>query len=157
VRYDTATPSEEFAMRLVLPFLAVLLLAFAPAPFPRREQRRADDSLAVKDLVGTWRTVALLHPPSDVALDPKDHGVATVTISDARWVFASGSGFDLRIDHAKQPAQIDLMYVGQKDPHGMGIIERRGDTLRVIYAWEKRPTGFEGQPKGCYLLTLKRQ
>jgi uncharacterized protein (TIGR03067 family) len=143
-------------MRRALLPLAVVCLAFAPAPFPRRE-RRADDSVAVQNLIGTWQTVALIHPPSDVVLDPNAHGVGTVSITDTRWVFASGSGFDLRIDQAKRPAQIDLTYEGQKNPHGMGIIERRGDTLRVIYAWEKRPTGFQGQPKGCYLLTLKRR
>ncbi len=37
-------------MRRVLPLLAVLCLAFAPAPFPRRERER----LAPTDVKGTW-------------------------------------------------------------------------------------------------------
>src|SRR5262249_46321283 len=34
-RYDPARPSEEPAMRRILPLLAVLSMAFAPAPFPK--------------------------------------------------------------------------------------------------------------------------
>ena len=65
--------------------------------------------------------------------------------------------YDLRIDPARKPAEVDLMQIGQKEPYGRGLIRREGDTLHVIYVWgTARPTGFDGQQSGC-VLTLVRE
>src|SRR4051812_24139073 len=40
-------------MRCVLPLLAVLSLAFAPAPFPKKDRQREDQT----DVDGTWEII----------------------------------------------------------------------------------------------------
>jgi uncharacterized protein (TIGR03067 family) len=139
--------------------LAFLSLAFAPAPFPKNKAR-VKDSLAVKDLLGTWRITALYHLPDTTRKDPAANGVTTVTISPTQWVFNKAANpviYDLRLHHEKRPAEIDFMHVGQMQPYGRGLIRREGDMLRVVYSWSSgRPTGFENQQGGC-IITLVRE
>lgn len=146
-------------MRRSVLSLALLSLAFAPVPKPKPP--RPKDSVAVKDLVGTWLVTAVHATTNTGQLKPVNEDIRVVIVSSTKWVFGNlskeTSSFDLRIDHARRPAEIDLMYAGQKEPHGRGIIERRGDMVQVIYAWGKRPTGFRDQPPNCYVLTLKRE
>jgi uncharacterized protein (TIGR03067 family) len=142
-------------MRRVLPLLIVMSLGFAPAPVYRP---KPGNSVAVNDLVGTWRCVALRCTTDEKPLDPAAENAGTVTITAARWLFGDGRAkFDLRIDHAKTPAEFDLAYSGQVEPHFRGVIERRGDTVRVIYSCQSRPTGFDSKAANCYVMTLKRQ
>jgi hypothetical protein len=103
------------------------------------------------------RDGALL-PPNKTPRDPAANGVAHVTITPTRWTFGRLAGdvtYELRIDHAKRPAEIDFLRVGQKVPHGRGLIRREGDVLRIIYDWGARPTAFEGQGSGCDLVLVR--
>jgi uncharacterized protein (TIGR03067 family) len=137
--------------------LALFCLAFAPAPFPKREAR-VKDSLEVKNLLGTWRVRDLYNPPDTTRKDPTANGVSTVTISPTRWTFNKGTQpvpYDLRIHHEKVPAEIDFMQVGQTQPYGRGLIRREGDTLRVTYNWSNgRPADFR---QGTCILVMVRQ
>jgi uncharacterized protein (TIGR03067 family) len=144
-------------MRRVLLLLALLSLAFAPAPFPKPPG--AKGSLAVKNLVGTWRIAAIYHYPNRVPREPARAGATHVTITATGWEFkgSAAASYELRLDPTKQPAELDFIRPGQGTPHGRGLIRREGRALRVIYQWgSSRPTGFESQPKGCELL-LERE
>jgi hypothetical protein len=48
--YDSAKPSKEAIVPRVLPLLAVLCLAFAPAPFPKPERTRKTPEIIVFSL-----------------------------------------------------------------------------------------------------------
>jgi len=149
-------------MRRVVPLIAVLLVGFAPAPFPRPSKHY----VATRELIGAWRIITL-HRTTDkevTGLKEVKPPVQIVNISPTRWVFGEGRlgidrrrDFDFRINHAKRFTEIDFMELGEKVPTGRGIIELRGATLRIIYTWGKRPTGFKNQPPNCFVITLKRQ
>lgn len=142
-------------MRRVLPLLALLSLAFAPAP-PYRP--KPGDIVSVENLVGRWRCEEMYRTPGRERLDPVAQNAAIITIGPTRWVFADGRvGYDLRIQTARTPAEFDLAYSGQVEPLFRGLLERRGETVRVIYSSRKRPTSFEDPSPSCYTLKLRRQ
>lgn len=139
--------------------VVVTLAAFAPAPLPRRDSRLRD-SLSVRELAGIWRATDLYNTPNKNRLDPASQGVGHVTISEGKWIFGreTGATYEFRIDPSKNPAEVDLMNVGQKEPYGRGLIRRQGNTLRIVYNWgAQRPTGFEEQQGGFWDLTLVRE
>jgi hypothetical protein len=139
--------------------LALFCLAFAPAPFPKREAR-VKDSLEVKNLLGTWRVTALYNPPDTTRKDPATNGVTSVTITPTRWIFNKANNpvtYDLRIHHDKRPAEFDMMQVGQTQPYGRGLMRREGESIRVIYSWSNdRPNGFENQQASCMLVMVRQ-
>jgi uncharacterized protein (TIGR03067 family) len=144
---------------LVAAALAASLTAFAPAPLPRRGRASEKDSVALAALIGTWRATSLRQTGPGQAPVGRG-GIDSVRISATQWIFNPGRGpttYDLRIDHTRKPAEIDMMYVGQKEPYGRGIIKRDGNTLRIVYNWgAQRPAGFDNQPGGYWDLTLVR-
>jgi uncharacterized protein (TIGR03067 family) len=146
-------------MLLVLLLVAVPSLAFAPAPFPR-SQPSARNSVAARDLAGCWTVTRAHRTEANGSLATIRTKFPSVTITPTRWVFHSSPtdvAYDLRINPTKKPAEIHLAYTGQKEPFFQGVIERKDDTLRIIYSSQQRPTGFKNQPSNCYVLTLKRQ
>jgi uncharacterized protein (TIGR03067 family) len=141
----------------VLPLFALVSLAFAPAPLPK--QLRPENSVAVKNLVGNWEVTQAQRTEDKGALLPVETEFRAITITLTRWVFHSRPqdvSYDLRTDPDKMPAEFQLAYHGQQEPLFQGIIERRGNVVRVIYSSRHRPTSFKNQPN-CYVLTLKRQ
>jgi uncharacterized protein (TIGR03067 family) len=139
--------------------VALMMTAFAPAPFPRREAR--GDSLTLKDLVGDYRAISLVQTGTQPNGAPLSSGVTHVSITTTQWIFNKNSGpttYDLQVDHAKKPVEMNFMYVGQKEPYGRAIVRREGNKLRIIYNWgTQRPSGFENQPGGYWDLTLVRE
>ena len=139
--------------------VVMALTAFAPAPLPRRGAR-AKDTVSVKELVGVWRATELYNTPNKARLDPVTNGVSHVPITETKWAFGKqgATGYDLRIDASKNPAEIDFMNSGQTEPYGRGIIRRQGNTIRIIYNWgPQRPTTFENAGSGYWDLTLIRE
>lgn len=143
---------------LIVAAAAVLLTAFAPAPLPRRQTPQLD-SVSLKALMGDWKATSLKQTGNGP--QPARGGIDQVTITQTQWIFNRRSGatpYDLRIDHTRRPAEIDLMHAGQSEPYGRGIVKREGNVLRVVYHWgAQRPTGFENQPPGYWELTLVRE
>src|SRR5689334_20062531 len=114
------------AMTTAAVLAALALTAFAPAPLPRRETREKD-SVAVKDLIGSWKATALYQTGNAVRRAPSEGGITDVTVTATQWIFNKNNSpttYDLQIDHLKKPAEVNLMYVGQKEPYGRGIIKR---------------------------------
>jgi hypothetical protein len=137
---------------------ALVLTAFAPAPFPRREAR--GDVLTHAALVGNYRATSLYQTGSAERRDPQTNGITHVSITTTQWSFNKNNPttYDLQVDHTRRPVELNFLYVGQKDPYGRAIVRREGGKLRVIYNWgPQRPTGFENQPAGYWDLTLVRE
>jgi uncharacterized protein (TIGR03067 family) len=148
------------ALLLAAALAAASLMAFAPAPLPRRGGRSDKDSVSLTALIGTWRATSLKQT-GQAQVQAGRGGIDSVQITATQWIFNPGRGpttYDLRIDHTRKPAEVDMMYAGQKDPYGRGIIRREGNTLRIVYNWgTQRPTGFDNQPGGYWDLTLVRE
>lgn len=144
--------------RLLL-LLAVLSLAFAPAPLPRRPARD-DGSLSGEKLAGTWRGIELCNTQDNVKRDPAQMGVGHVTITATQWAWGKSAGPDaltLRIDATRSPAEIDFIRPGQQGPSGRGLIRREGNAIRVLFNWGVRPTSFDNPQPGCWNLKLVRE
>jgi uncharacterized protein (TIGR03067 family) len=102
---------------------AVLALAFAPAPFPRAERRKAP----VSDMEGLWE------------------GPHKMLITPTRMTFLSGArnDYELRIDHNARPKTFDIKGVNAPSAVYKGIYRVEGDTLTVSYnSGNNRPRAF---------------
>jgi uncharacterized protein (TIGR03067 family) len=148
--------------KLLLLVLAVLLLGFAPAPFPRpetRDQTRADlkkmqgDWIAVRDT--TWFAGNGGGITSGQAAQGRVSIVGNTLIYSqagkvaSRWV--------IRLDTSKKPRAIDSR---QTDGPGLrlGVYKFEGDTLTICddIDGRHRPTSFAGGKMRQNLYVLQR-
>ena len=130
-------------MRTSLLVLALLSLAFAPAPFPRRDRARDD----AKRIEGRWRQVMGPNVGMNVLIE---HG--RMIFSD--WKMSSpGSriSYDLTINPRERPATFDLDY-GTDGATFVAIYKVEGDTLIfcIRRAHLGRPTAFAGPDTEVY-------
>ena len=143
-------------MRQLLPLLAVLCLAFAPAPFPRPD-RPAD----LRKLEGEWVLVSLTS--------------GGVTDHPRKWLFISGhslsitaagsayvSRYRFTLNPKASPPNIDLrMFHGNTVTHRMNSSYLlRGDELLICYhlaARDRQPAEVSGRKPGTCLMVFKRQ
>jgi uncharacterized protein (TIGR03067 family) len=139
------------------------LTAFAPAPFPR-PRRASQDPVAVARIQGSW-TILKLEMTNDKG-GKADQGnyLSEIRIENNRWHFVYRNPgtkpvtYVLAIDANATPASIDLTREGESKPYGIGIIVRKGDSIRMLYSFGKqRPTSFDNPPGGYWLLTLERK
>jgi uncharacterized protein (TIGR03067 family) len=128
-------------MRL-LPLLAVLCLAFAPAPFPKSSRARARPQIE-----GLWR------------------GKYDLLVTANRLIYSPGSSepyaYDLRLDESARPGAYSIHILpGSRfqgnDAHGIYKVE--GDMLTISYspAHAARPTAFSGPGSGAHTEVYKR-
>ena len=126
-------------MRTSLLLLVLLSLAFAPAPFPRR-QRRPDEA---KKILGMWLG------PNRLLIEP-----GRLTYHPG----ANSSFYHLRIDASRRPATYDIGMGSPDRPDFLGIFKVEGDTLTLCYnpASRGRPTAFTGPGRGFQIEVYKR-
>jgi uncharacterized protein (TIGR03067 family) len=131
-------------MRRIVLTLALLPLAFAPAPFQRpKRQPKAD----LPAMVGLWR---------------RQGGGSTVRITATTWTNSPeqrrAPDFDLTIDPRASPAAFDMSLYRTGRPYLRGIYKVEGDTLTICYstAPQARPTTFDAQGKGWGTLVFTR-
>lgn len=143
----------------------VTLVAFAPAPFPRAHRASQRDGLSLEELRGDWTVTSLQTTRSNGAHVNSGTQLARVRIAGDRWSFVYGQNFrndveyNIRVDHRLRPPTLDFYSLGTKEgnPYGMGILQRDGDTVRLMYNWGgSRATSFESPPEGHWLITLRR-
>ena len=128
-------------MRTGLLLLALLSLAFAPAPFPRRQRPQAR-------LEGRWLLVTGPNRGVEMLIEP------------ARMTFLHRSPvvYRLTLDAQKRPARYDIAYPGRSEAAFLGIYKVDGDTLVLCsnLAGHGRPTAFEGLGRGSSIEVYKR-
>jgi uncharacterized protein (TIGR03067 family) len=122
---------------LLLPFV-MLLVGFAPAPFPRAERRTEP---IVNDLLGKWEGIVVTHD---------------------RMTFCPSYDYALKVDPRANPKTYDLVGVGTANQgwEFRGIYKIEGDKLTLTYnrGTGARPTSFEtDQGRGAYTEVYLRQ
>jgi uncharacterized protein (TIGR03067 family) len=141
-------------MRRVLPLLAVLSLAFAPAPFPRPEKR--DPSTEdLKWMQGTWDDVSI------------PEGQVIVIAGDKMSLYSgdrSPRTLRIHLDARKSPRTIDARALDARDTDETsstrpGVYKLEGGTLLIHLdlVGDSRPTDFKLTKCSHWLYVLKRK
>lgn len=133
--------------------LGLALTLAAPAP------KKSDEEPPAK-LDGTW-IVESFEGPKDEA----PPGTITLLFTDGKIKvmesMGKGGGEDAgyTVDMSKKPATIDIKPEKGPDKLVQGIIEVKGDTMRLCFSKDgaDRPTEFKSDPaKGVMVINLKR-
>jgi uncharacterized protein (TIGR03067 family) len=125
-------------MRRVLPLLAVSLMAFAPAPFPRTRHQ----STPAPSMEGSWR------------------GDRSMQVSATHITFGEPTAFPYcKVDFGCSGRLATFDFVELEGlTRWLGIYKVEGDTLTICYsqATSGRPTAFAGPGKGQHTEAFKR-
>ncbi len=146
-------------MHRVLPLVAILCLAFAPAPFPRpsngRDDPKPDD---LKRMQGTWLSAYNI-----------EKGVRSKAESDIRWVIAGDtltsvsdgnivSRCYIRLNTNTRPGAIDVRDKRDSNEFAPGRYSVTDDTLSVSIGPGTRPRDLSGRGlcNGVWIFKRKR-
>jgi uncharacterized protein (TIGR03067 family) len=143
-------------MRRVLPLIAVLLMGFAPIPFPKPDRRKSD----LESLQGRWKRVSSLM----LGVEYGPPGGTTITIKGRHLHFPDPDDvFAITLNAKVIPKQFDYEGVTSKTKHVVFrcIYRLEGNTLTIHHfpfpASEKRPTRFAGSHEPVMIQIFKRQ
>jgi uncharacterized protein (TIGR03067 family) len=147
-------------MRAILLILAVFVVGFAPAPFPRRSKAEPEKD-DLKKMQGLWHCVR-----RTLAGNPSSRGDVTVEIAGSRFRYRVDgrvtTEWQVTLDASKKPKVLDRERVAAATRGSIvlrGIYRLEGDTLTVCYhqgRTEGRPADFDGTGAGIWLMVLKR-
>jgi uncharacterized protein (TIGR03067 family) len=128
-------------MRRILPQLALLCLAFAPAPFPKPDTGKED----LKKMQGVWVLVSRTCEGK-----PVSHIVATIEINGAQFTYIDATGswkrtWLLSLDAKKAPRHFDAKCKHPPFELMRGIYKLEGAALimcSTIEDMQERPANF---------------
>lgn len=140
-------------MRCVLPLLAVLPLAFAPAPFPKPNTDKDD----LKRMQGSW--VLTFNVQDGVRENMKEKVIWQIK---ENCVFSVENrkempSFFFALDARSTPRGIDIRDSPKEKPRLFGRYSVEGDTLKICIGKEKRPVDLSGGEGTFGVWVLKRQ
>jgi uncharacterized protein (TIGR03067 family) len=149
-------------MRCVLPLLAFVSLAFAPAPFPKPERHASDDAAAMQ---GEWEAVSY-----KVWINTKERGFCQtectgvkLTVADGMLKFSQNGRpteqAPFVLDRSRSPRAIDTGHGDGGRGVRCGVYKLNGDTLTICDAPAAigRPSDFAGDKPMQRLIVLKRK
>jgi uncharacterized protein (TIGR03067 family) len=147
-------------MRRLLPSLAILCSAFAPAPLPKTTPAKRDpNAVALKELQGEWVLVSLN--------GEKLNDASVVIASDRVKYLLNGkvmTEWVVTLDATKSPRVFDQKLVrGTNGPREHpGIYALDNDTLKLCSAYSRtgvadRPLEFQGSGISKRFYVLKRK
>jgi uncharacterized protein (TIGR03067 family) len=143
-------------MRRILPLLALMSLAFAPAPFPK-DTGKTD----LRKLQGEWVQVREEHADFGVM-----HPQRRLVITGNKATLYPGGDLAiaavLALDAGRSPRTLELRFPGASP--GQRLMRRSyrldGDVLELCYdpaRWEKAPRKISGKEDGLILETYRRK
>jgi uncharacterized protein (TIGR03067 family) len=143
-------------VRIVLFFPVVLLLGFAPAPFPRSDRDRSPRT-DLSRMQGTWEVIERRH--ENQLLEDEQ---LRVIIEGKRWSFRFrgrlGSRWDIEVNPDTAPRSLNLYEVERRRYLLRGVYQFDGDTLTICHGSDgvaARPARFEGDDRN-WLLIMRR-
>lgn len=154
--------------RFLFALLLFGVLAFAPAPLPRRDRGRLDEIDAAR-LQGDWRVTRWQVLDERGRAINRDWNIVLTRISvrGDRWTFrfndTTSLTFPFAIDNGHRPAHLNFYELEDLERLSrMGSIRRHDGKVQIVYrilesdAERDRPSVFEPQPNGTFALTLER-
>src|SRR5262249_11679233 len=123
--------------RLALVLLAASLVAFAPAPVPKRP--RAEPIPAdLKAMRGVWHRVGFT--PGGAHINEKARTILAVS-SAGRMTYAGGEDeeWTFTLDVHARPPRLDREVVGEASSARLGIYRLAGDSLTLCSSQTSRP------------------
>jgi uncharacterized protein (TIGR03067 family) len=100
--------------------LALLSLAFAPAPFPKAARRGGDDEMSLRHFQGKWTHVRIeTVGPNGERSEWKNADVVAVRVKGDQWIYLApndrvNSTYTITVKEARGPAAIDWYSGGTK-------------------------------------------
>jgi hypothetical protein len=149
-------------MRRVLPLLAVLCLAFAPAPFPR-PGRPVDD---FSELAGTWVLVRLTEgvPEEDLRISRGRMAYGPESRRHSYRFSLRGTkragAFELTREFGGELEAVSYVGILKLEAVSyVGILKLEGEALRLSYGPPERgtPAAFDGPGRGALNATYVRK
>jgi hypothetical protein len=141
--------------RAALALLAVsILAAFAPAPLPRRKPAAADE-VSLSHFQGYWTFTRF----------DETSAVKGVRIEGNKWTYVNRDGSDnarykIVVGRGRGAVPIDWHDSEGRPPYFLGLIQRDGGTMNLIYRVgarpQERPAAIAGAPKGWLVMTLRK-
>jgi uncharacterized protein (TIGR03067 family) len=141
-------------MRRILPLLALLSLAFAPAPFPK-PKKQVD---GLKALEGKWKILSRTHEGRNVS-----HVVDTVEVTAGRWTYYNATrtwsaAWTVSLAGKGGPPWSFDTKAEKSNSVSFGVFDIKGDTLTRCYTrtTTDRPKDFDGSKPGRWLEVYQR-
>jgi hypothetical protein len=140
--------------RAALALLVSMLPAFAPAPLPRRQAASPADEFSLSHFQGYWEFTRF----------DETSQVKGARVEGDRWTYVNRDGTDnavytLVVGKGRGPLPIDWHTSKDQPPYFLGLVQRDGDTVHVIYRVgvraQDRPAAIAGA-KGWLVMTLRR-
>ena len=145
------------SLRALLLVLTVVLVGFAPAPFPKADRRNANDPT---DVGGLWAFERY-----DMNGQPYDQGKNDYTIEMGRdkFTFVPRTGgsttYVMRLDPAASPPA--FTWSMQNNVMFVGSYRLQRDQITMIFKYgnnvAQRPTDFAGRPEYHYVMRRIRR
>lgn len=137
--------------RALLCVVVSLMLAFAPAPLPRRERDGGDD---LRKLQGDWERIE--HNGQ------REAHPTPVTVRGDRMQYPSPDDlWTVVLDQKARPKRIDFVKVNQTTNVFRGVYRLEGDTLtysvRQNVSEQDRPLDFDAKRMGAWVSTYRRK
>jgi uncharacterized protein (TIGR03067 family) len=138
-------------MRRILPLVSLILVGFAPLPFPRTVPRD------LKLIQGDWDLVSAVYTKGP-GIEPSRGGeMSPLNVAGSRMAHGLTAPGEVALDATTTPKRIDLKVKhGGADRYVRGIYRLRGDALDISWGLRDRPADFADSREGTFHFAYQR-